>query len=327
MKLRPYFTTAGFVRAGVLPRVFVGLAALALYGASMSSASAQSDDLSCTEAFALQPSVVQAQSDSLYGSWWFEPTAAARSALPTTLPLVPADSERFLGANNDGVLLRWQAGANANAPADMRWAQRESYLVVRADEPVLDMNGQPLGRFVRLIAKARWDERIWVDQSLHNTAVREWVVPLRLERVTEEVSRGDQVLPRRCVQLETPQSTPLREDLSADAVATQARVVGLMNAHGAPLMGAHNSIAIMDRGAAHGVTQQQRWVLIESLDGKDNKTASTIPVARQRATVRIVQVLPRYSIVQIQNAEREVLRGTYLKRVDRVTNAPERPMP
>ena len=326
MKLRPYFTTAGFVHAGVLPRVFVGLAALALYGASMSSASAQSDDLSCTEVFALQPSVVQAQSDSLYGSWWFEPTAAARSALPTTLLLVPADSERFLGANDDSVLLRWQAGTNAHAPADMRWAQRESYLVVRAGEPVMDMNGRPLGRFVRLIAKARWDERIWVDQPLRNTAVREWVVPLRLERVSEEVSRGDQVLPRRCVQLETPQSTSLPDDLPVDAVATQARVVGLMNAHAAPLMGAHNSVAIMDRGAEQGVTPQQRWVLIESLDEKGNKV-STIPVARQRATVRIVQVLPRYSIVQIQNAEREVLRGAYLKRVDRVTNALERPAP
>ena len=326
MKLRPYFNTAGFVHAGVLQRVFVGLAALALSCVRVSAA-AQSDDLSCTEAFALQPSLVQAQSDHMYGSWWFEPTAAAHSALPMTLPLVPADSERFLGANNDSVLLRWQAGANANAPIDMRWAQRESYLVVRAGEPILDMSGQPLGRFVRLIAEARWDERIWVDRTALAGATREFIVPLRLERVTEEVSRGAQVLPRRCVQLEAPQSTPLRENLSADAVATQARVVGLMNAHGAPLMGAHNSIAIMDRGAAHGVTQQQRWVLIESLDGKDNKTASTIPVARQRATVRIVQVLPRYSIVQIQNAEREVLRGTYLKRVDRVTNAPERPMP
>lgn len=326
MKLRHYFTTAGFVHAGVLPRVFVGLAALALSCMSVSAA-AQSDDLSCTEAFALQPSRVQAQSDHLYGTWWFEPTAAARSALPTTLPLVPADSERFLGANNDSVLLRWQAGANANAPMDMRWAQREPYLVVRAGEPVLDMSGQPLGRFVRLIAKARWDERIWVDRTALTNATREFIVPLRLERVTEEVSRGDQVLPRRCVQLEAPQSTPLREDLPADAVATQARVVGLMNAHGAPLMGVHNSIAVMDRGAAHGVTPQQPWVLIESLDEKGNKAVSTIQVARQRATVRIVQVLPHYSIVQIQNAEREVLRGAYLKRVDRVGNALERPMP
>ena len=37
--------------------------------------------------------------------------------------------------------------------------------MVRAGEPINDMNGKTLGRFVRLIAKAHWDTRLSVESS------------------------------------------------------------------------------------------------------------------------------------------------------------------
>lgn len=309
MKLPSHFTTAGFVHAGALSRVSVGLVALALYGSG--HAFAQTDAVGCTDGFGLQPSAVQLHQEPAFGGqWWFEPANTSPSSLPTALALQPADSERFLGANNDSVLIRWRAASD-----DMlRRAANESYFVVRAGEPIRDMSGQTVGRFVRLIAKARWDTRILVDQPPSASAVREFIAPLRLTQTVEEVERNDQVLPRSCIQLSAPNARTPSDRLPIDVLPQPAHVLGFLTTHKAQLMGAHNSIALMDQGAEHGVTPQQRWAVVETLNanGKSNELSQ---VSRQRAAVRIVQVLPRYSIVQIQNTEREVLRGAYLKRL------------
>lgn len=320
MNLSTHFTTA-LSKPAARQRI-----AAILFGACMFSAHAEtaatdlSQSMTCAEVFQLQPSIVQAHGGGdAYGQWWFEPhefkqhelnQPQAGNRAARSLPLTPADAERFLGAKNDSVLIRWHSSVSDAAQLS-RLAQREPYLLVRAGEPINDMNGKTLGRFVRLIAKAHWDTRLSVESSGSNSATREFIAPLRITQAVEEVDRGDQVVPRMCVQLTAPQSSAPTLLSASSAPSTQARLLGFLPASNARLIGAHNSIAIMDQGAEHGVTPEQRWALVEMIDAAQKNTQ----VTRQRAQVRIVQVLPRYSIIQIQNAEREVVRGAYLKRL------------
>ena len=305
MNLSTYFTTA-LSKPAAWQRITAILFTAGAFSAHAETMATSTAASTCTEVFQLQPSIVQAHGgDDGNGQWWFEPQGASDKAA-RSLTLTPADAERFLGAKNDSVLIRWRSSM-ADA---VHWAQREPYVLVRAGEPINDMNGNTLGRFVRLIAKARWDTRLSVEQPINQPtehgATRELIAPLRIVQAAEEVDRGDQVIPRMCVQLTPPQS-------AAPAVlstpSTQARLLGFLPATNTRLMGAHNSIAIMDQGAEHGVAPEQRWSLVELIDAKNTQ------VTRQRAQVRIIQVLPRYSIIQIQNAEREVVRGAYLRRL------------
>ncbi len=304
MNLSAHFTTA-LSKPAAWQRITAILFSVCAFSAHAETMAASTTAPICTEVFQLKSSIVQAHGgDDAYGPWWFEPYEASDKA-EHSLTLTPADTERFLGANNDSVLIRWHSATDA-----LRWAQREPYLVVRASEPINDMNGKTLGRFVRLIAKARWDNRVSVEQPVHPSAehghaTREWIAPLRIVQAVTEVDRGDRVVPRMCVQL-TPAQSVVPAALSAPS--TSARLLGFLPAANTRLMGTHNSIAIMDQGAEHGVTPQQHWDVVERVDAKNAQ------VTRQRAIVRIVQVLPQYSIIQIQNAEREVVRGAYLRR-------------
>ena len=309
MNLSEHFTTAHLIAAGRRASVPLLLFSSVWLSTNACAQTDTTEALSCHELFQLQPTRVQlhgGKDDHTYGQWWFEPSASSDTGAHTLSP-TPADTERFLGAKNDSVLVRW----HSTAPDASRWAQGETYLVVRAGEPILDMSGQTLGRFVRLIAKARWDERMLVEPSNGNRAsndtVGEFIAPLRIEQASEEVHLGDSVLPRRCVHIEPPQSVAS----SAEPTQSKARLLGLMNTATTRLIGAHNSIAIMDQGAAHGVRPEQRWALV------DGATS----VSRVRAQIRILQVLPQYSIVQIQNAEREALRGAYLQRLPSAAEA------
>ena len=313
MNLSSHFTTA-FSQAVAWPRI-----AAILFAACALSAHAETIDApeasDCAEVFQLQTSRVQPHGGAdAYGQWWFEPHVA-NDEIRRSLPLTPADAERFLGAKNDSVLIRWRAAAHdastQGASQLTNMAQRESYLLLRAGESIRDMDGATLGRFVRLIAKARWDARLSVA-PLGDNATREFTAPLRIVQAVEEVDRTDRVVPRMCVQLAAPQSVA---PAALNAPTTQARLLGFLSASNARLIGVHNSIAIMDQGAEHGVTLEQRWVLVEMIDAAQKNTQNHAQVTRQRAQVRILQVLPRYSLIQIQNAEREVVRGAYLKRL------------
>lgn len=315
MNLSTHFTTA-LSKPAARQRI-----AAILFGACVFSAHAEtkvtelSHSMTCAEVFQLQSSIVQVHGGGdAYDSWWFEPHEfnqyQAGDHAARSLPLVPADAERFLGAKNDSVLIRWRSSVS-EASQLTRLAQRELYLLVRAGDPINDMNGKTLGRFVRLIAKARWDDRLSLESSGDNSLSREFIAPLRITQAVEEVGRGDQVVPRMCVQLTVPQASAPTMLSASSTPSTQARVLGFLPTSNARLIGAHNSIAIMDQGAEHGVTPEQRWALVEMIDTAQKNTQ----VTRQRAQVRIVQVLPRYSILQIQNAEREVVRGAHLKRL------------
>ena len=307
MNLSAYFTTAlSKPDAGQrISAILFTVGAFSAHAETMATSTAAS---TCTEVFQLQPSIVQAHgSDDANGQWWFEPQGASDKGA-RSLTLTPADAERFLGAKDDSVLIRWHSSV---ADAE-RWAQREPYVLVRAGEPINDMNGNTLGRFVRLIAKARWDTRLSVEQPINqpteHSATRELIAPLRIVQAAEEVDRNDQAIPRMCLQVTPSQSTAPAVFSTPSTPSTQARLLGFLPATNTRMMGAHNSIAIMDQGAEHGVTPEQRWSLVELIDAKNTQ------VTRQRAQVRIIQVLPRYSIIQIQNAEREVVRGAYLRR-------------
>ena len=325
MNLSTHFTTA-LSKPAARQRIAAVLFGVCVFSAHAETAATDlSQSMTCAEVFQLQPSIVQAHGGGdAYGSWWFEPhefnqhefkqhelsQPQAGNRAARSLPLTPADAERFLGAKNDSVLIRWRSSVS-DASQLARLAQREPYLLVRAGEPINDMNGKTLGRFVRLIAKARWDTRLSVELSDNNSTPNEFIAPLRITQAVEEVDRGDQVVPRMCVQLTAPQSVAPTLLSASNAPSTQARLLGFLPASNARLIGAHNSIAIMDQGAEHGVTPEQRWALVEMIDAAPKNTQ----VTRQRGQVRIVQVLPRYSIIQIQNAEREVVRGAYLKRL------------
>lgn len=292
------------------PLVLAGLATVSF---TVSAQIAALEAPHCAALFQLQPTRAQVQganAQDAYGLWWFEPNqATAASAI--TLALTPADSERFLGAKNDSVLMRWHSAQ----PEALSWAQRQSYLLVRAGEPIRDLQGQTIGRFVRLIGKARWDPRWLVEPRAHEPAQNsEFMIPLRIEQAAVEVQAGDQIIPRLCLQTEPPQSAPVTLQGSP---TTQAHLMGLMNGH-AGLMGVHNSVGIIDQGAAHGVSPEQSWVLAEVATTHD----APVQIARARAEVRILQVLPQYSLVLIQNADREALRGATLKRLSK--DAPAR---
>ncbi len=299
----------------------LGSTALAAHGQTLPKYDAQA----CAALYQLSPTEVQMHEDAT-GQWWFSPqtesnsdantemaAAARHPAAASTLSLSPADTERFLGAKGDTVLVRGLS-SSPDVPMDVR---NNAYFIVRTRAPILDLQGKEIGAFTQLIAKARWDHRVDVSATANPNANNyEWVAPLRITQTLAEVDRFDRVIPRVCLN-PLPVSSNLSDSSHLTAPTTQAHVLGFANAHS---IGARSTMLVMDQGAAHGVRSNQSWALVDVLNPT---TASS--VTRTRGQVRIVQIFDTFTVVRSDASEREITRGSILKRtIERIstTSAP-----
>ena len=258
----------------------------------------------CQAVYQLSPTEVQLH-DNAHSQWWFVPYLPEfEHNASKSLELMPAGDERFLDASNDTVLIRWQSKLSDA----LQRAGTQPYLIVRNGAPIRDMNDRIVGYFAHLIAKARWDSRLLVEQNDVQVSEPWWVAPLRIEQSAREVDKSDRIIPRMCFNPNKPVSEGAF-DVATTVAATHAQVLGFADEHN---MGAQSHLAIMDKGGAQGVTKDQTWFLVDAL-GKE-KMGQSLVVTRARGQVQVVQVFAQYSLIRIDASEREVMRGTYLKR-------------
>lgn len=258
----------------------------------------------CQTVYQLSPTEVQLHDDAR-SQWWFVPYAdQPEYSASKSLELTPVGDERFLDAHNDTILIRWQSKLSDA----LSRTRAESYLIVRNGVPIRDMQGRMVGSFAHLIAKARWDSRVQLAQNDVQADSESWLaIPLRIEQSAREVDHNDRVIPRVCFNLS---KTMDNDALGVSAVAaTQAQVLGFADEYN---MGAQTHLAVMDKGSTQGVAKGQIWFLIEALSKE--KMNQSLAVSRVRGQVQVVQVFEQYSLIRIDASEREVMRGTYLKR-------------
>ena len=258
----------------------------------------------CQAVYQLAPSEVQLH-DNAVSQWWFVPHPSSldktERAAPNSFALSPANAEKFLDANNDTILIRW----HSKFEDALRWASTQPYLIVRNGPPIRDMNGNVIGSFSHLIAKAHWDSRLLVEQAHTDASERLLVAPLRVEHAVSEVDKDDRVVPRICLNA----ITPAHQRFNNTTTATQAQILALADTHS---MGAQSHLAMMDKGGMQGVAKNQTWFLVDALSKE--KIGNPLSVTRARGQVEIVQVFEHYSLIRIHHSEREVMRGTFLKR-------------
>ena len=257
----------------------------------------------CQAVYQLSPTEVQVHDNAL-SQWWFVPSSSlgkSEYTAPNSLELSSASEDKFLDASNDTVLIRWQSKANDA----LRWANTQPYLIVRNGAPIRDMNGNVIGSFTHLIAKARWDTRLLVEQADTESPEYRLVAPLRVEHAVSEVDKNDRVIPRMCFN--AAKST--NDAFNPVTSATQAQIIGFADSHN---MAAQSHLAMMDKGGMQGVAKNQTWFLVDALSKE--KMGNPLSVTRARGQVEIVQVFEHYSLIRIEHSEREVMRGTFLKR-------------
>ncbi|MBS1174062.1 MAG: hypothetical protein H6R05_193 [Burkholderiaceae bacterium] len=266
----------------------------------------------CQAVYQLAPSEVQLH-DNASSQWWFVPYPSSLNqserAVPNSFELRFANAEKFLDASNDTVLIRW----HSKFGDALRWASTQPYLIVRNGSLVRDMNGNIIGSFSHLIAKARWDTRVLVEQTDTDGSEQLLIAPLRVEHAVSEVDKDDRVIPRICLNAITPTNQTFNNTVSA----TQSQILGLADTHS---MGAQSHLAMMDKGGMEGVAKNQTWFLVDALSKE--KIGNPLSVIRARGQVEIVQVFEHYSLIRIEHSEREVMRGTYLKRATTTSSRP-----
>jgi hypothetical protein len=258
----------------------------------------------CQAVYQLSPTEVQVHDNAL-SQWWFVPSSSSGKSehtAPNSLELSSASEDKFLDASNDTVLIRWQSKASDA----LRWANTQPYLIVRNGAPIRDMNGNIIGSFSHLIAKARWDSRLLVEQAHTDASESLLIAPLRVEHAVSEVDKDDRVVPRICLNAII---TPAHQRFNNTTTATQAQILALADTHS---MGAQSHLAMMDKGGMQGVAKNQTWFLVDALSKE--KMGNPLSVTRARGQVEIVQVFEHYSLIRIEHSEREVMRGTFLKR-------------